>query len=184
MSNIELAGIVLIIVISLIFVALNYVFGNTSIKDFLGCGFALSGLNDASVAERERVLVPQSDVSEEDMRKQKLRSIPFFCAAILFVFLTIVDLGDYPYFPFYAAMMLYFGFFVRRYRRSYYVRKGKILRNITDLLFFVAWSGWSGVNSLIPEDYEYDYVVLGSCLMFFIIALILQSLMRKCEVEK
>ena len=183
MSNIELAVIVVMIVLSLIFVAVNYVL-NTNIKDLLGCGFALSGFNDASVAERERALVSQSDVSEEDMRKQKLRSIPFFCAAILFVFLTIVDLGDYPYFPFYAAMMLYFGFFVRRYRRSYYVRKGKILRNIIDLLSFVVILGWTGVVFLVPEDYEYDYVVSGSILMFYIIVWILQSMMRKCEVVK
>ena len=184
MSNIELAVIVVMIVLSLIFVAVNYVFGNTNIKDLLGCGFALSGFNDASVAERERALVSQSDVSEEDMRKQKLRSIPFFCAAILFVILTIVDLGSFPFFPFYAVVMLYFGFFVRRYRRSYYVRKGKILRNITDLLSFVVILGWTGVVFLIPEDYEYDYVVSGSILMFYIIVWILQSMMRKCEVEK
>lgn len=180
MSNNEWLVIV-IVVFALIF----YAVWSVTYKNFpFGCGFALGGFDEASEVERKRALVPYSEISEEDKRKQKLRSIPFFCAAILFVVLTIADFGSFPFFSFYAVMMLHLGFLVRRYRRSYYVRKGKILRNIADLLIYVVFLGYTIAVFFIPDDYEYDYVVSGSPLVVYIIVWILQSMMRKCEVEK
>ena len=41
------------------------------------------------------------------------------------------------------------------------MRKGKILRNIADLLIYVVFLGYTIAVFFIPDDYEYDYVVFN-----------------------
>lgn len=141
-----------------------------------GRGAAFWGRNK----EMDHLLIPRSERSEEEKNKLKYKSIPFFCIAFVLLVLAVINVGFFPYdrvyFVYYAMLMFIAGNYVLGYRRSYYNRKGKILRNIVDLLFFV----FLCVFVHLPEK-EYAMVVY---LLLYVITLILLGRMKKCEVIK
>ena len=77
--------------------------------------------------------------------------------------------------------MFIVGNYVLGYRRSYYDIKGKILRNIVDLLLFVVWFVVYVPFYEVLMDNDY---VIGSVFLLAIIALVLRGRMKKCEVIK
>jgi peptidoglycan/LPS O-acetylase OafA/YrhL len=132
----------------------------------------------------DHLLIPRSERSEEEKNKLKYKSIPFFCIAFVLLVLAVINVGFFPYdrvyFVYYAMLMFIAGNYVLGYRRSYYNRKGKILRNIADLLFFVL-----ALCVFVPF-YGYldahEYTMVFSLLS--VITLILRGRMKKCEVIK
>lgn len=150
-----------------------------------GRGMALDEWDYYSCKRMNRLLIPRSERSEEEKKRLKYKSIPFFCIAFVLLVLAVINVGFFPYdrvyFLYYAMLMFIVGNYVLGYRRSYYNRKGKILRNIVDLLLFVVW-----VVVYVPF-YEVlmdnDYVI-GSVFLLAIIALVLRGRMKKCEVIK
>lgn len=148
-----------------------------------GRGVALDGTL-AESKEMDHLLIPRSERSEEEKNKLKYKSIPFFCIAFVLLVLAVINVGFFPYdrvyFVYYAMLMFIAGNYVLGYRRSYYNRKGKILRNIADLLFFVL-----ALCVFVPF-YGYldahEYTMVFSLLS--VITLILRGRMKKCEVIK
>jgi hypothetical protein len=135
--------------------------------------------------EMDHLLIPRSERSEEEKNKLKYKSIPFFCIAFVLLVLAVINVGFFPYdrvyFLYYAMLMFIVGNYVLGYRRSYYNRKGKILRNIVDLLLFVL-----ALCVYVPfYDYlqEKEYAMVAF-LLLFLITLILRGRMKKCEVIK
>ena len=146
-----------------------------------GRGVALDGTL-AESKEMDHLLIPRSERSEEEKNKLKYKSIPFFCIAFVLLVLAVINVGFFPYdrvyFVYYVMLMFIAGNYVLGYRRSYYNRKGKILRNIVDLLFFV----FLCVFVHLPEK---EYAMVAFLLLFLIlITLILRGRMKKCEVIK
>jgi hypothetical protein len=142
------------------------------------------GVALAESKEMDHLLIPRSERSEEEKNKLKYKSIPFFCIAFVLLVLAVINVGFFPYdrvyFVYYAMLMFIAGNYVLGYRRSYYNRKGKILRNIADLLFFVL-----ALCVFVPF-YGYldahEYTMVFSLLS--VITLILRGRMKKCEVIK
>jgi hypothetical protein len=151
-----------------------------------GRGVALDGTL-AESKEMDHLLIPRSERSEEEKNKLKYKSIPFFCIAFVLLVLAVINVGFFPYdrvyFVYYAMLMFIAGNYVLGYRRSYYNRKGKILRNIVDLVIFVLY-----FCVYVPfYDYlhEKEYAMVAFLLLFLIlITLILRGRMKKCEVIK
>ena len=129
-------------------------------------------------------VIPRSERSEEEKNKLKYKSIPFFCIAFVLLVLAVINVGFFPYdrvyFVYYAMLMFIAGNYVLGYRRSYYNRKGKILRNIVDLLSFVFLCVFVPFYDYLQEK-EYATMVL---LLLNVINLILLGRMKKCEVIK
>ena len=82
---------------------------------------------------------------------------------------------------YYAMLMFIAGNYVLGYRRSYYNRKGKILRNIVDLLFFVFLCVFVPFYDYLQEK---EYATMVVYLLLYVINLILLGRMKKCEVIK
>ncbi len=164
---------ILVIVIPLVFL-LRYLMKNNLI--FYGGGFALDP------EEGKRALKPRSMRCEEEKRKSLLKSIPFFCVSILFWVLALIDANLLPIVYFYSPLAAFFGVFVMRYRKSYYDAKGKMLRNIIDLIE-VSFIAFSPVVVFITGGF--NSFVFGAYMLVVLIAVnVLKSKLKKCDVIK
>ena len=138
-----LTMVVLIIVYVIILLPIDLILKKSG-KDGVvshGRGLALDEWAYYSGKRINRLLIPRSERSEEEKKRLKYKSIPFFCIAFVLLILAVINVGFFPYdrvyFLYYAMLMFVVGNYVLGYRRSYYDRKGKILRNIMDLMVFV-----------------------------------------------
>ncbi len=175
--------VILIIVYVIILLPIDLILKKSG-KDGIvshGRGVAFWGRNK----EMDHLLIPRSERSEEEKNKLKYKSIPFFCIAFVLLVLAVVNVGFFPYdrvyFVYYAMLMFIAGNYVLGYRRSYYNRKGKILRNIVDLLFFVFLCVFVPFYDYLQEK---EYATMVVYLLLYVINLILLGRMKKCEVIK
>lgn len=172
--------VVLIIVYVIILLPIEWILKKSG-KD----GILSHGRGVALGRNKEHLLIPRSERSEEEKNKLKYKSIPFFCIAFVLLVLAVINVGFFPYdrvyFVYYAMLMFIAGNYVLGYRRSYYNRKGKILRNIVDLLFFVFLCVFVPFYDYLQEK---EYATMVVYLLLYVINLILLGRMKKCEVIK
>lgn len=179
--------VVLIIVYVIILLPIEWILKKSEKDGILshGRGMALDEWAYYSGKRINRLLILRSERSEEEKKRLKYKSIPFFCIAFVLLVLAVINVGFFPYdrvyFLYYAMLMFIVGNYVLGYRRSYYDIKGKILRNIVDLLLFVVWFVVYVPFYEVLMDNDY---VIGSVFLLAIIALVLRGRMKKCEVIK
>ena len=179
--------VVLIIVYVIILLPIEWILKKSG-KDGIvshGRGMALDEWAYYSGKRINRLLILRSERSEEEKKRLKYKSIPFFCIAFVLLVLAVINVGFFPYdrvyFLYYAMLMFIVGNYVLGYRRSYYNRKGKILRNIVDLLFFVFLCVFVPFYDYLQEK---EYATMVVYLLLYVINLILLGRMKKCEVIK
>lgn len=180
-----------ILIIIIVAVFATFVFGGLICLLIMGVkdGVIFHGGGTAIKAEdREKVLVPRSKITEKERKRSRLRSLPFFIVTILMIVLTIADVGNFHYnralYIYYAIVMLPFGIYALIYRRSYYDRKGKILRNVIDLLYLILLLILPVVTPLIDSVVPFNSSSMLCLIVFLSIVAILRNRLRKCEIIK
>lgn len=176
--NDKVLTVVLVIILAVVLIPLLVFLYRCLKKDdliFDGGAFALDS------DERKRALMPRSMRSKKEKRKSLLKSMPFFCVAVLVWILVLIDANFLPLAYFYSPMAALMGVFVMRYRKSYYDAKGKKLRNIIDLIG-VLYIAFSPVIAFI-EGYSSFFTLLYLLVPVIVMNLLIRKL-RKCDVIK
>ncbi len=158
-----------------------------------GCdGISLS-IDD--IEKRDKVLMPRDVRSEEEKKRLRLYSIPFFALSLLFLIAFVIVFlrpelkmfEDYAVLISFAVVMFSIGVFVVRWRPSYYDKKGKTLRVVTSV-FYVIYT--------ISQFFTFGFIVISDeisslrivFLVLLVISLIVFAItakkLKKCEVIK
>lgn len=156
-----------------------------------------------TIEERDKILMPRDGRSEEEKKRLRLYSIPFFAVSLFFFVAFVIGLlkpevrifGDNTYanhalfFISLAIWVFSMGVSVLRWRRSCYDERGKMLRVLNYVFYeleFISICGYS-VIGICDDSGE----VKGLQLVFFILYIISTiawiitvKKLKKCEVIK
>lgn len=174
-------------ILQFVLLGLSLIFVYYSISFHDGVGFSSNSVKNEEI--KQRVLMPrESRTIEEKTRLVKI-AVPFFCVAFVLLCMIVIYLinntldGDFLIYAIVAIInCVSLGIYIMRYRRSYFVMKGKIIRNIMDGSWWLLW-GICMILIALGVD-ENGFWVLLSIIAFIFNLVILRAILKNCEIVR